>query len=100
MATVLYIQNILYLLLGVVAFGVELWAAVDCLRRRSGDFERSMKRTKGFWTALTVGGAVIGGLSVSAGGSLFILELAGVVAAGVYLADVRPAIRNSKGGYW
>ena len=99
MILVFELQNLLYLALGVIALGMELWAFADCARRKPADFERAYKRTKGFWMGLTGGASAIGLLSVLLFGPLALLlfELAAVVAAAVYLADVRPALNQSKG---
>ncbi|MCC9175658.1 DUF2516 family protein [Arthrobacter sp. zg-Y179] len=92
------IQYYLYLALGVVALGIELWALLDCARRKPADFERAYKRTKGFWLALTGGATAVGVLSVLGSSlGLLLFQLAAVIAACVYLADVKPAIGSSRG---
>lgn len=99
MALVELLRDLIYLALGIVALGIELWAFADCARRKPTEFERAYKRTKGFWMGLTGGAAAVGLLSVLLFGPLALLlfELAAVVAASVYLADVRPALNESKG---
>ncbi|MDQ6752460.1 MAG: DUF2516 family protein [Actinomycetota bacterium] len=95
------ITNLLLLALGLLAFGLQLWAMADCLRTKASDFERAYKKTKGFWTGITVGASVVGALYIlSAGGIGFflLLELAAVTAASVYLADVRPAVSDARRG--
>lgn len=91
---------------GLTALGVQLWALSDCLRTPATDFERVYKRSKTFWLALT-GGAVFFGflyiigpllsLTVPPLGMGLLLSLGGVTAAGVYLADVRPALAEVRG---
>ncbi|MCU1573525.1 MAG: hypothetical protein JWO93_1607 [Micrococcaceae bacterium] len=95
-----YLTYILLFLLGLLGFGIQLWAMVECLRSRAADFERAYKRTKGFWTGLTVAAAVVGGLYVlnPSLGFLLLLELASATAAGVFLADVRPALQDARRG--
>lgn len=92
--------------LGLVAFGVQVWAFSDALRTPPAYFERVYKRTKMFWAALTGGGAFFGFLYVivpittllpPATGFSMLLTLAGATAAGVYLADVRPALAEVRG---
>ena len=62
------------------------------------------KRTKTFWLALTGGALAVGLLSLLGGGSggllgpLGLFGLAAVVAASVYLADVRPAVKDAGRG--
>lgn len=88
------------LLAALMAVVVQLWALVDCLMAKPADFERTFKRTKQFWLLIT-------GLSVLAGLLYFfnlapsfglLLNVAGCVGAGVYLADVRPALREARRG--
>lgn len=98
-----YIESGIFLILALVAFALEAWAFVDCLRRKPAAFEAMGKRTKTFWMALTGGATAIGLISVvGSGGGLFgtlgLFGLAAVVAASVYLADVRPAVRDAGAG--
>ncbi|THJ65028.1 DUF2516 family protein [Arthrobacter echini] len=98
MSLVFDIQQSLYLVLGLLALGIEIWALADCLRRPSAAFEAAFKRTKGFWLALTIGAVVVGLLSVlgrSGGFNLF--QLIAIIAACVYLADVKPAVSQTSG---
>ena len=88
------LQSYLVLGLSVVALGVEAWAFVDCLRRRSDAFVAAGKRTKQFWMLIT-GLAVLLGF-VALGGVGFLAIIA-IVAAGVYLADVKPALDQVMG---
>ncbi|MEW1812878.1 DUF2516 family protein [Pseudarthrobacter phenanthrenivorans] len=102
------VERAVFLILAFVAFGLELWAVVDCVRHRANAFEATGKRTKMFWLALTGGAVFIGGISLystlSVGGSgcffstLGLFGLAAVVAASVYLADVRPAVKDAGRG--
>lgn len=99
---IFFVTNAVYFVMGLVAFGLEAWALVDALARKSGDFEAAMKRSKGFWLAITGGAALIGLLSVlpGSGGGLGLFALVAVTASCVYLADVRPAIKDLRsGGY-
>jgi hypothetical protein len=102
------VERAVYFILAFVAFGLELWAVVDCARHRANAFEATGKRTKTFWLALTGGAALVGAISVfsmlnngSNGGffgTLGLFGLAAVVAASVYLADVRPAVKDAGRG--
>lgn len=98
-----FVERTIFLILAVVAVGLELWALVDCARHRANAFEATGKRTKGFWLALTGGAALIGIISLlSSGAGIFgtlgLFGLAAVVAASVYLADVRPAVKDAGRG--
>ena len=88
------LQRWIVLGLSVVALGVEVYALVDCLRRRPDAFTAAGKRTKSFWLLVT-GIAVL--LGVVALGGLGILAIVAIVAAGVYLADVKPALDQVMG---
>lgn len=90
-------QSIVVLLLSLAAFGAELFALVDCLRNRPDAFVAAGKRTKKFWTIITALAAVFGFVSINSG-LLFSIGLIGFVGAAIYLADVRPALRQVSGG--
>lgn len=96
-----YATMAVYFVMGLVAFGLEAWAFIDALIRKPGDFEAAMKRSKGFWLAVTGAAAAVGLLSVlSRSGGLGLFALVAVTASCVYLADVRPAIKDlRRGGY-
>ncbi len=83
------------LLLGVVALALEVWAAIDAVTTRRDAFVAAGKRTKGFWAAVTVVAALLGFVSVNDPLNLF--GLIAFVAAAIYLADVRPAVRSLRG---
>ena len=92
------IQHYLYVALGIVALVIELWAFLDCVRRKPADFERAYKRTKGFWLGVTGGASAVGVIAVTLPSlSLLLFQLAAVIAASVYLADVKPAMGSSRG---
>ncbi|MGX1162361.1 uncharacterized protein DUF2516 [Arthrobacter sp. SLBN-100] len=97
------VEQAIFFILALVALGLELWAVVDCARHRANAFEATGKRTKTFWLALTGGAALVGVISFfSSGGGFFgtlgLFGLAAVVAASVYLADVRPAVKDAGRG--
>jgi hypothetical protein len=83
------------LLLTLAAFAIQLFAVIDAVRHRPDAYVAAGKRTKGFWLAVTGVAALLGFLGVGRG--LNFLTIIGVVAAGVYLADVRPALRQVTG---
>jgi hypothetical protein len=94
-----YVTSGVYIILGLVALALELWAFVDCLRHRPTLFVAASKRTKTFWLALTGVALAIGGLTMlTGGGSLGRFGIAAVTASCVYLADVRPAVREAGSG--
>ena len=104
-----YLDYAITLVVAVLA----LIAVLDCLRRPAVQFERAWKRTKPFWLALTGGAAVVTvfsavfstlalvQLGAPRAGSLLLMLIAATIA-GVYLADVRPAVsgQSKNPGYW
>ena len=99
-----YVETGIYFLLALVALALEVWAFFDCLRHKANAFEAVSKRTKTFWLALT-GGAMPWACSPCSGrrrrwppGPAGTFGLAAVTAASVYLADVRPAVKDAGRG--
>jgi hypothetical protein len=100
---IFYVERAVFFVLALVALGLELWALLDCVRHKAGAFEATGKRTKTFWLTLTGGATLVGVMSLlGSGGGLFgtigLFGLAAVVAASVYLADVRPAVKDAGRG--
>ena len=96
------LQYLIVLVLAVGAFAVEVWALVDALRQSSSAFPAAGKLTKPLWLIILGVAAALGFLALPIGGggrlnSLGFLSLIGVVAAAVYLTDVRPAVRQMRG---
>ena len=93
-----YVDLIVGYVISFLCLAVSLWAFIDCTVRKGPAFEAGFKRTKGFWLGVTGGAAFVGLLSIISpyspmfGASLF--NIAAVTAAGVYLADVRPAVSS------
>jgi hypothetical protein len=88
------LQGTLLLVLSVLALGAEIFALVDALRHRADAFVAAGKRTKTFWLAIL---GVALALGIIGFGGLGFVSLIGFVAAAVYLADVRPALRQVSG---
>ena len=87
----------------LIAFGVQMWALFDCVKAKPSEFEAAFKRSKGFWTAITAVSALMGFFYLFSAfyaglGIQLILNLAACVGAGIYLADVRPALRQVRRG--
>lgn len=88
-------QSLVSLVLGLAALAMEVWALVDCAITRADAFVAADKRTKPLWLAIT-GIAVLIGFVFFAN-PFTIFSLLAIVGAGVYLADVRPAVRAVRG---
>lgn len=89
----LYHYTDLVLFWGLLA--LRVWALADCAMRKVAAFPAVDKLTKPAWLAMLVLGALF---SVLAFDPLGIFSLISVVLAAVYLADVRPAVREISGG--
>lgn len=89
------LQGWISLALSVAALAIAVWAFIDCLRHRPDAFVAAGKRTKTFWLAVTGVAMLVAFIGVGGIGGL--LGIISVVAAGVYLADVRPALNQVMG---
>ncbi len=89
-------QDWIYLVLFWALLALRLWAAIDCAIRKSAAFPAVNKLTKPAWLALTVASAALAAIPQL--GPLNILSLVGTTVSCVYLADVRPAVREISGG--
>jgi hypothetical protein len=78
------------------AFAMQVFALVDAARHPASAFEAAGKLTKQKWLIILAVAAAVGFISLGNPRFLFLLII-GVVAAGVYLADVRPAVRSTGG---
>jgi hypothetical protein len=81
--------------LGLAAFVVEAWAFIDAIRRPAQAFVATGKQTKQLWLIILGVAAVVGLYGAVYGvGPVSILPVAAFVAAAVYLADVRPKVKE------
>jgi hypothetical protein len=83
----------------IAAFAVEAWALADAIRHPSASFVAAGKQTKPLWLII-LGVAFLIGIGGALNRlSLFsFLPIIAFVASAIYLADVRPKIRNLSGG--
>ena len=95
-SSVTTLQDLLQLALGIGVLALTVFALVDALRHRQDAFTAAGKLTKPIWTGILAVAAIISFIVVFS--PLNIFGIICVVAAGVYLADVRPALRNITGG--
>ena len=86
--------------LSVVALCAEVWAFVDAIRRPAPAFVAASKQTKPIWLVILGVATVIGLWSSTLGGPnlISLLPILAFVAAAIYLTDVRPRVRDFKGG--
>ncbi len=89
-------SSLLLLALGLGALALKIWALVDAISRPTAAFPAAGKLTKVAWIVLLALSVALGGTNV-----LGLFGLLGLVAAIVYLVDVRPAVREMRpGGPW
>ena len=104
---VLYAGNVLgaplgvYLVISYACIALGLWALIDAATRRTDAFPAAGRQTKLIWLAILAGGLLAQWAFPALFGPLAILGLAGIVAAIVYLVDVRRRlIEVSRGSRW
>ncbi len=88
-------DGLVLLALYVLAQGLTVWAFVDALVRPAPGFLAAGKLTKPGWAAITGLAALIIFWQQS---PMTFLGLPAVIAAIVYLVDVRPAVRGLRRG--
>jgi hypothetical protein len=89
-------SNLLLLVLGLGGLALKIWALIDAISRPGPGFVAAGKLTKPIWIAILAAAVLLGSTSV-----LGFFALLGLVAAIVYLVDVRPAVRELRpGGPW
>jgi len=92
--------SLVVLALWVVAFGLSVFGLVDAGRRPAGAFVAAGKQTKQRWLIILGVATALSFVSMPLFGqfqTLGFLNLISVVAAAVYMVDVRPAVRPYKG---
>ena len=87
-------QDLLFDLLRWGVLALALWALIDALIRPATGFVAAGKLTKPGWVAITALAAVL----LYWQGPMSFLGLPAVIAAVVYLVDVRPAVRGLRRG--
>ena len=87
-------DGFVYSLVNFGTLALAVWALVDAVIRPAASYVAAGKLSKPAWTAITGVAALI----LLWQGPLSFLGLPAVVAAVVYLVDVRPAVRSLKPG--
>jgi hypothetical protein len=94
------VLDLIFLILGIGAFILSAWALVHALKTPARAFAVTGKQTKQLWTII-LGLAALFSFASAVGylPGIGFLTIVSVIAAGIYLADVRPAVREvGKGG--
>jgi pilus assembly protein TadC len=89
--------------LAIAAFGMSVWALVHAIRTPARAFQAAGKLTKNLWLVFlglaTFFTLVAASTYLGVGFSqLNIFTIASVIASGIYLADVKPAVNDYRGG--
>lgn len=92
------VQTFVLLILGIGSLALTGFAAFDVLRRKGSLFPHVGRLPKPAWLGILVAAFLISIVSLGYTSTLGILNVLGVVAAGIYLADVRPKLRQIDGG--
>ena len=87
-----------FVALAVAAFVVEAWAFVDAITRPKHAFASVGKLSKTIWLIILGVAFVLGLYAAAYGGITGILAVAAFVAAAIYLADMRPKLREFSRG--
>ncbi len=88
------LQGLIRLALWLAGVGLAGFALVDAAAKGAPLYPAAGKRTKTFWTILLLLAFLFAFVSSN---PLSIFFAAGVIAAAVYLTDVRPALRQAQG---
>jgi uncharacterized membrane protein YeiB len=95
------IQYLIFVVLAIVILAVEVYALVDAARRPARGFTAEGKLTKPLWLVILGVATALGVLALPTSGGrispLGFLSIIGVVAAIVYLVDVRPRLKPYSG---
>jgi Protein of unknown function (DUF2516) len=83
-----------FVALAIAAFVVETWAFIDVIIRPAPAFTAAGKQSKKIWLLISGVAFVLGLYSAAYGGVTSILSVAAFVAAAIYLADVRPKVKD------
>jgi hypothetical protein len=87
-----------FVALAVAAFVVEAWAFIDAITRPTQAFTAVGKQTKPIWLIILGVAVAIGLYAAAYGGAIGFLSVAAFVAAAIYLADVRPKVKEFRRG--
>jgi hypothetical protein len=86
--------NYFFVALAVAAFVVEAWAFIDAIIRPAHAFRAVGKLSKPIWLIILGVAFVLGLYAAAYGGITGILSVAAFVAAAIYLADMRPKLKE------
>jgi len=91
------VQSFVLLVLGIGSLLLTGFAVFDALRRRGSLFPHVGRLTKPVWLGILGAAFLISIVSFGYTSTLGFLNVIGVIAAGVYLAEIRPKLREIGG---
>ena len=94
MQTIDTIQSWLLFVLFLGVLALQIWALVDCITRKAPAFPAAGKLTKATWLLLNALAVVLVLLWQDVTN---LLSFISIIISSVYLADVRPAVREISG---
>ena len=80
---------------------LRVWALADCVTRKAAAFPAANKLTKPAWAAILLISGLLGtllGPPTAPSTTLSVFSLVSAVVSAIYLADVRPAVREISDG--
>lgn len=84
-------QSLVMLALGLAALAAEIFCLIDASRYPQQAYAAAGKLTKTWWLVILGVATALGFVTL---GNVVGIGILGVVAFGVYLADVRPALKS------
>ena len=95
MQTINSIQNWMLTILWIGMLALQVWALADCISRKTAAFSAANKLTKPTWLLLVTISLII--TIVVPGPVTNLLAWIALIVSSVYLADVRPAVKEISG---
>lgn len=89
------VQGLIATVLSFGAFGLVLYGLIDAIRTPEHAFPAAGKQTKQIWLIIL---GIATALAFVSLGSLGIFMIVAAIAGGVYVVDVRPAVKQTGGG--
>ena len=83
----------IWIISGYVSLGIKAWALYELLKAPAEAFPFLNRQTKNIWLAITLG-SILGHTLFGPWGFTGVI---GLIACGVYLADIRPKIDDMMG---
>lgn len=94
MNSIIQAQAWVMVTIGVIMLAIEVYALFEAMRGVSGQYVAHGKLTKVIWVSITAVAVMLGFIGLFS--PLSMPGIIAVVAAGVFLADVRPVVSPSR----